>query len=271
MSQRDLIAPRRQSRFLRKGKPLRAPDAADTVDLGEFTPLETDKQKALAQERRNLRRTKVLDNAGTAYDRRKLFEEEEDDVSSSASEAFSTDTEDGDAEHLAGEHIFAKQEQLYDSVRKDPEDVQAWLALVDFQESSLDILNGDQEPLQPAQKAVRVAQSQIKLLRRALNSSTWMGGSSPDPLIIRLMKVREQTMSREDLHQEWESILARDLSSKIWMAWVDWAYPHDGLIVFQRALQALSSKSEHDIENTRVILLSKLCRYLTQAGLSFQC
>ncbi|PSR75488.1 NRDE-2, necessary for RNA interference-domain-containing protein [Coniella lustricola] len=146
-----------------------------------------------------------------------------DFVDSDLESADSSDAEaDAEAErNMRIAHPARKRStELSRHVKEHPDDVGAWMELVDLQESLMSLSEQDaRRPDKTQEEAKALASLRVSLLEEALASSTSKTGK--EKLLLRLMREGSRVWTSKVLAKRWSEISFKDSSFALWKARLD--------------------------------------------------
>ncbi|KAK8108406.1 hypothetical protein PG984_014207 [Apiospora sp. TS-2023a] len=202
---------------------------------------------------------------------------------SDSDEEYGDNFEDESRARDLDDPIKARTVQLSNRVRKDPQDIDGWLALVDHQDTLLHIKDRDGQRPTPAE--IRsFADIKLSMLEKALSHCT----SSPaqrETLLLRTMAEGAQIWDAKALTKRWEEVVREHGGSSfaIWKAYVDFRQTslstlryEDIKLLYINKMQQLkaalttgqgaTTPVDHELYAQLVVVFTRLTRFVAESG-----
>ncbi|KAK7961203.1 hypothetical protein PG988_012417 [Apiospora saccharicola] len=203
---------------------------------------------------------------------------------SDSDEEYGNDSEAESQTRDLDDPIKAKTVELSNRVRKDPQDIDGWLALVDHQDTLLHIKDRDGQRPTPAE--IRsFADIKLSMLEKALSHCT----SSPaqrETLLLRTMAEGAKIWDAKALTKRWEEVVREHGGSSfaIWKAHVDFRQTslstlryEDIKLLYITKMQQLkaalttgqqgaTTHVNHELYVQLVVVFTRLTRFVAESG-----
>ncbi|KAK8021999.1 hypothetical protein PG993_012766 [Apiospora rasikravindrae] len=256
---------------------VRAEKAATYTGVEDFLPLGSSSSKKRRRPESDASGASSDEEEGPSY--RSIHGKSKPHEFSDSDEEYGSDADGESRARDLDDPIKARTVQLSQHTRQHPEDIDAWLALVDHQDTLLHIKDRDGQRPTPAE--IRsFADIKLSMLEKALSHCT-----SPEKreiLLLRTMTEGAKIWDAKALAKRWEDVV-RDHSSSfaIWKAYVDFRqtslsalrYEDIKLLYINKMQQiktALHAQGpEHidqDLYAQLVIVFTRLTRFAAESG-----